>query len=46
MINKKFIINNENVEYYTDSIAKWIKEQVQTSGARGVVPCPQWWYRS
>ena len=34
---KKFIINNENVEYYAEKISKWIKEQVHNTGANGVV---------
>ena len=34
---KKFIINNENVEYYAEKISKWIKEQVHNAGANGVV---------
>ena len=34
---KKFIINNENVEYYTEKISKWIKEQVHNAVANGVV---------
>ena len=36
-LNKPFVINDENVAQYADSIAEWISVQVSTANRKGVV---------
>lgn len=36
-MEKKFIITDDNVKEYVSNIAKWIKDKVESAGAKGVV---------